>query len=137
MLGRKFLLPGTSTVDQLYRILELTGKPSMEDISGIASPFAVQMISSVSIRRTKKFSEIFPNESSDVINMLTKLLEFNPQKRLSAKEALQHPYVAQYHNPHNEPQSGQVFHTLNEGSIRLSSAEYRESIYNEIIRVKK
>lgn len=30
-------------------------------------------------------------------------LQFNPNKRLTAAEALAHPYVAQFHNPDDEP----------------------------------
>jgi mitogen-activated protein kinase 15 len=29
--------------------------------------------------------------------------QFNPSKRLTAAEALAHPYVAQFHNPDDEP----------------------------------
>ena len=32
-----------------------------------------------------------------------RLLQFNPSKRLSAEDALRHPYVAQFHAAHDEP----------------------------------
>ena len=32
-----------------------------------------------------------------------RLLQFNPGKRLSAEDALRHPYVAQFHAAHDEP----------------------------------
>ncbi len=32
-----------------------------------------------------------------------RLLQFNPGKRLSAEDALRHPYVAQFHAAHEEP----------------------------------
>ena len=32
-----------------------------------------------------------------------RLLQFNPEKRLSARDALRHPYVAQFHATHSEP----------------------------------
>jgi serine/threonine protein kinase len=31
------------------------------------------------------------------------IVQFNPSKRLTAAEALAHPYVAQFHNPDDEP----------------------------------
>jgi len=31
------------------------------------------------------------------------IMQFNPNKRLTAAEALAHPYVAQFHNPDDEP----------------------------------
>lgn len=34
---------------------------------------------------------------------VSKLLQFNPDKRITAEEALAHPYVAQFHNEADEP----------------------------------
>jgi hypothetical protein len=31
------------------------------------------------------------------------MLRFNPAKRISVEEALRHPYLAEYHDPHDEP----------------------------------
>jgi serine/threonine protein kinase len=35
-------------------------------------------------------------------------MQFNPSKRLTAAEALAHPYVAQFHNPDDEPSCSKV-----------------------------
>lgn len=37
---------------------------------------------------------------------MAKLLQFNPDKRITAAQALQHPYVAQFHNADDEPVHG-------------------------------
>ncbi len=34
---------------------------------------------------------------------VSKLLQFNPDKRITAEQALEHPYVAQFHNKDDEP----------------------------------
>jgi hypothetical protein len=36
---------------------------------------------------------------SDAIDLMKKLLMFNPSKRLTVDEALQHPYLAQFYDP--------------------------------------
>ena len=41
--------------------------------------------------------------SRDAVDLLQKLLVFDPAKRLTAAEALRHPYVANFHDPANEP----------------------------------
>lgn len=41
--------------------------------------------------------------SEDALDLLRRLLVFNPARRLSAEEALAHPYVAQFHAPADEP----------------------------------
>jgi mitogen-activated protein kinase 15 len=44
MLGGKPTFPGTSTMNQLDRIIEVTGRPSAEDIESIKSPFGMCLI---------------------------------------------------------------------------------------------
>jgi mitogen-activated protein kinase 15 len=39
---------------------------------------------------------LYPHASEDAIDLLKKLLHFNPNKRLSAEEAIAHPFVAQF-----------------------------------------
>jgi len=47
LLGGKPMFPGTSTMNQLDRIIEITGRPSAEDIEAINSPFAATMLESL------------------------------------------------------------------------------------------
>ncbi len=37
------------------------------------------------------------------------MLEFDPAKRISAEEALQHPYLSHYHNAQDEPSHPKLF----------------------------
>jgi mitogen-activated protein kinase 15 len=61
------------------------------------------MLESLPPTKTKKLRDIFPTASDDALDMLKNLLHFNPSKRLTAEECLAHPYVAQFHNPDEEP----------------------------------
>ncbi len=47
LLGGKPMFPGTSTMNQLDRIIEVTGRPTSEDIEAIKSPFAANMLESL------------------------------------------------------------------------------------------
>lgn len=40
----------------------------------------------------------------EMIDLLDRMLAFNPNKRISAAEALNHPYLAVYHDPEDEPE---------------------------------
>jgi serine/threonine protein kinase len=51
----------------------------------------------------KDVRSIFPKASRDAADLLKKLLVFDPAKRLTAADALRHPYVANFHDPANEP----------------------------------
>jgi len=42
---------------------------------------------------------MFPTVADDALDLLQKLLLFNPSKRLSVDQALKHPFCAQFYNP--------------------------------------
>ena len=50
-----------------------------------------------------QFKQVFPDASSQAIDLLARMLQFDPRKRITVEEALQHPYLAQLHDPSAEP----------------------------------
>ena len=67
--------------------MEVTGRPSSEDVESVQSPFASTMLDSLHESRRKGLSEIYPAASPEALDLLRRLLQFNPHKRLSAEEA--------------------------------------------------
>ena len=50
------------------------------------------------------FNEFFKlAKNPDAIDLLKKMLVFDPNKRISIEEALKHPYMSKYHDPNDEP----------------------------------
>lgn len=45
----------------------------------------------------------------EAVDLLSKMLVFNPHKRLTASQCLEHPYLAEYHDPDDEPTSETTF----------------------------
>ena len=103
MLRHRPLLPGTSTMNQIERILELTGKPNEEDAMAMKSPFAETMIDHVSICAKVSLPDLCKNASPEALDLLNQCLRLNPTKRCSAEVALRHPYVIDFHDPNYEP----------------------------------
>lgn len=66
-----------------------------------------------------------------------KLLRFNPTKRLTAEEALRHPYFKQFHDDNNEPVCTQPVKIIISDNEKKSVSEYRDLLYAEIIKRKK
>ena len=55
MIIGKAIFPGTSTLNQIEKILELTGKPKTEDLESIDSNLAWNIINSINITKRKSF----------------------------------------------------------------------------------
>eukprot|EP00696_Hemimastix_kukwesjijk_P006231 gnl/Hemi2/1788_TR634_c0_g1_i1.p1 gnl/Hemi2/1788_TR634_c0_g1~~gnl/Hemi2/1788_TR634_c0_g1_i1.p1 ORF type:complete len:350 (-),score=35.69 gnl/Hemi2/1788_TR634_c0_g1_i1:72-1121(-) len=135
-MGRS-LFPGTSTTNQLERILALTGHPSPEDTASLKSEFADTILSSLTIPDHHPITEVFPKAPKLVMDLMRRLLQFNPNKRLTAEEALRHPYINEFRNPAEEILSEHVIRVRVDDNIKYSLHDYRTKIYEEIDNWKK
>eukprot|EP01103_Thecamoeba_quadrilineata_P018958 TRINITY_DN7497_c0_g1_i1.p1 TRINITY_DN7497_c0_g1~~TRINITY_DN7497_c0_g1_i1.p1 ORF type:complete len:424 (+),score=97.47 TRINITY_DN7497_c0_g1_i1:56-1327(+) len=137
LLGGKPLFPGTSTMNQLDRIIEITGRPSQEDIEAINSPFSSTMLESLPPSTAKPLSDLFPNASAQALELLKLTLEFNPEKRITAEQALAHPYLSQFHNPSDEPACEREIKIAIDDDRKFSISDYRTHLYNDIVAKRK
>jgi len=135
LLGGRPLLPGDSTTNQIEKILEVTGTPTQEEIESIKSEFANQILGEINVpQKLRTFDTLYPNADKDAINLLENLLNFNPDKRMTAEEALNHPYVAQFHSPDEEIVCTKSIHVPIDDNKKYSVSAYRDELYNSIIR---
>ncbi|CAN0089207.1 unnamed protein product [Ectocarpus sp. 12 AP-2014] len=143
MLSGRPTFPGTSTMNQLEKIMESTGRPSPEDVQSIKSPFAGTMLESIPPTRQLSLNEVFSSASAQALDLMSQCLQFNPDKRVRAADALKHPYVAEFHNPDDEPDypHGAIQITIDKGVVddntKLSAADYREMLYKDINNRRK
>ncbi|CAL1714765.1 unnamed protein product [Somion occarium] len=82
-------LPGESDMDQLKTIFRALGTPTEEDWPG-----HTKLPDYVPLGQFPKtpLRDLFTAASADCLNLLNKCLVYDPKKRISAKEALNHPY---------------------------------------------
>jgi serine/threonine protein kinase len=97
LLIGKPLFPGKSNADQLRKIFKLRGTPSEETWPGV-SQLPEYSVSS----RQRHFDE-FPGEElvahvprigEQGLELLERMLQMMPSRRISAADALNHPYLA-------------------------------------------
>ena len=103
MLGRKPLFPGTDYINQLKIIVEKLGSPTEDDLSGITNDKARRFMLQQSGHEPQPMASLFPSANSNAIDLLERMLHFDPEKRISVKAALEHPYMASLHAEEDEP----------------------------------
>eukprot|EP01002_Notosolenus_urceolatus_P004765 NODE_2261_length_1165_cov_7.642473_g1874_i0.p1 GENE.NODE_2261_length_1165_cov_7.642473_g1874_i0~~NODE_2261_length_1165_cov_7.642473_g1874_i0.p1 ORF type:complete len:372 (+),score=60.83 NODE_2261_length_1165_cov_7.642473_g1874_i0:2-1117(+) len=132
-LLRRPLLPGTSYLDQLNRIIALTGTPSPESIALIGSDKARRYVSDkVPFREPKNLASLFPaGTDSLVLDLLSKMLKFHPTERITASEALSHPYFKNLHDPDDEPVATSFSLDL---PTELSCGELKEMLFKRLCK---
>ena len=50
-------------------------------------------------------ADLFPKyaEETDALDLLQKMLEFHPDRRITIEKALEHPFLSSLHNSEDEP----------------------------------
>ncbi|GMH95034.1 hypothetical protein TrVE_jg5357 [Triparma verrucosa] len=92
LLGRKPLFPGKNFVHQLTLIFDVIGSPRSSQVSHIKSRQAKKFLDSVRGKTAVDFETLYPACSPVAIDLLKKLLKFEPGERLDAASALNHSY---------------------------------------------
>uniref|UniRef100_A0A8C2Z8C5 mitogen-activated protein kinase n=1 Tax=Cyclopterus lumpus TaxID=8103 RepID=A0A8C2Z8C5_CYCLU len=62
-------------------------------------------ISSLPHMPKRNFADVFIGANPQAVDLLEKMLVLDTDKRITASEALAHPYFAQYHDPDDEPEA--------------------------------
>jgi len=95
MVTKSPLFPGDSEIDQIYRIFRTLGTPNKQiwqdwgDINKLK-----EYQPSLPNFSAQPLNSLFPNLESNGIDLMNKMLQYEPCNRISAKEALLHPYFS-------------------------------------------
>ena len=108
MRGRRVLFPGRSQVDQLRLIVDVVGTPGEEQTRWMAAE-AARTLRALPPRKRVAWARLFPGAPPPALDLLDKLLAFDPARRISVDEALAHPYVADYADAADEPSAAPLF----------------------------
>uniref|UniRef100_A0A8D0H520 mitogen-activated protein kinase n=1 Tax=Sphenodon punctatus TaxID=8508 RepID=A0A8D0H520_SPHPU len=124
----EILLSSHSSVHHIHSIFSFT------DIVAIQTDYRASIVNRMSSRRRVTFEELLPASAPpEALDLLKKLLVFNPEKRLTAEEALEHPYVKRFHCSTKEPSLDYDVILPLDDDIQLSVAEYRNKLYEHYV----
>uniref|UniRef100_A0A9J8A2G3 mitogen-activated protein kinase n=2 Tax=Cyprinus carpio TaxID=7962 RepID=A0A9J8A2G3_CYPCA len=131
LLTGRTLFPGTDHINQLQQIMRLTGTPPDSLISRMPSHEAQNYISSLAYMPKRNFADVFIGANPLAVDLLEKMLVLDTDKRITASQALAHPYFAQYHDPDDEPEAEPYDQSFE--SRELDIEEWKQLTYEEVI----
>ncbi|XP_044773587.1 mitogen-activated protein kinase 13 isoform X2 [Neomonachus schauinslandi] len=132
MLTGKTLFKGKDYLDQLSQILKVTGVPGAEFVQKLNDKAAKSYIQALPQSPKKDFSQLFPHASPQAIDLLEKILELDVDKRLTASQALAHPFFEPFRDPEEETEAPQPFDDSLEHE-KLTVDEWKQHLYKEIV----
>ncbi|ODQ64965.1 glycogen synthase kinase-like protein-3 beta [Nadsonia fulvescens var. elongata DSM 6958] len=95
MLGQP-LFPGESGIDQLVEIIKVLGTPTLDQVRVMNPNYLEHKFPQI---KPHPFAKVFRKASPDAIDLIAKLLEYSPISRLSAIEAMAHPFFDELRDP--------------------------------------
>lgn len=131
LLGGRPFFKGRDYVDQLNQILHVLGTPKEATLRRIGSPRAQEYIRGLPHKTPIPFESIFPKASAEAIDLLSKLLAFDPADRINVEAALAHPYLQVWHDPSEEPTCPSQFDFAFE--VVDSISEMKDMIRKEVL----
>ncbi|KAJ4884975.1 Mitogen-activated protein kinase 10 [Raphanus sativus] len=134
LITGRTLFPGRDRVHQFHLILELIGSPTEYD-TGSLNNSAKQYLRQLPWFDRQSFYLKFPNVPHSAIDLIEKMLKFDPRQRISVDDALAHPFLEKLHDITDEPICKTPFEVgLEEQPLTVE--QIKELIYQEALAFK-
>lgn len=130
LLGRQPLFPGDHYLDQIQKIISILGTPKGDDLNYIKKEEAKEFLMKLVKRTKQSWSSLFPNSNPLALDLLGKMLMFNPKKRYTVEQCLSHPYFEGLHNPQEEPITNRPF-DWSFDDVELTKENLQNMVYEE------
>ncbi|KAL6502360.1 Mitogen-activated protein kinase 4 [Orobanche hederae] len=103
IMTREPIFPGRDYVHQLRLITELLGTPDETSLKFLRSDNSQKYFKQLPFFPKQCLSARFPNMSPSALDLLGKMLVFDPNQQISVDDALCHPYLSTLHDLNDEP----------------------------------
>eukprot|EP00178_Gracilaria_changii_P000741 TRINITY_DN1097_c0_g1_i2.p1 TRINITY_DN1097_c0_g1~~TRINITY_DN1097_c0_g1_i2.p1 ORF type:complete len:466 (-),score=50.26 TRINITY_DN1097_c0_g1_i2:130-1320(-) len=136
LYSRRPIFPGRDVKNQIEVICSVVGKPMGDEFHFIKNHNARDFITRLNPSTRQDFRKLIPGAGPAAIDLVDRLLQFDPRKRLSAEEALNHPYVREYRDVASEKVAAQLdYNTLEPpNEQKLGKDGIRRLMWNEILK---
>jgi Protein kinase domain len=133
LLARRPVFPGSSYIHQISAITDVLGTPPEDEIANISSEPARRFIRQLGFKPRVPLAQLHPNATPLALDLLDKLLQFDPIKRITVEEALAHPYLASLHDGSDEPEGAAAFNFDFE-DYELTEEVFRDLLWQEMVQ---
>ncbi|KAG2197659.1 hypothetical protein INT47_002366 [Mucor saturninus] len=96
--------PGDSGIDQLVEIIKILGTPSKAEIAAMNTSYVEHKFPQI---KPHPLPTIFKNASPEAVDLLSRMLKYDPKERITAIEALSHPFFNDMRDPDTRLPNGQ------------------------------
>ncbi|KAE8728108.1 Mitogen-activated protein kinase-like protein D5 [Hibiscus syriacus] len=131
LMDRKPLFPGGDHVHQLRFLMELVGTPSEAEMDFLNEK-AKRYIHQLPVHRRQTLTEKFPNVNPLAVDLVEKMLTFDPRQRITVEHALVHPYLTSLHDTSDESFCTTPF-DFDFEQYALTEEQMKELIYQEAV----
>lgn len=131
LLGSRPLCQGRDRVNQLDKIIDVVGTPTDEDIFGLGSAAAQKYLKKKHPRPPMELATKYPNSNPDALDLLSKMLVFHPDKRISVEAAMRHRYLSTLYDEQDEKISHPLF-SFDENQHK-TVADVKKAIYAQSV----
>ncbi len=97
------------------------------------------MLENINNIKQKNLKNLFPKATAIELDLLGRLLQFNPNKRINVLEALEHPYVADFHEQYAESEIAcekPIKLDIND-KMKYTVKEYKQKLFDDLLKRKK
>ena len=131
------LFRAANYLDLVRMMIEVLGKPQPESLKFITNEHALKYIQDMPPTPKRRPTQGIEYENPHALDLIDKCLEFDPNKRITVEEALEHPYFADLHEPSDEPEFGDKLDFEFEHDDKFSLKDLKKMILEEINIVNK
>ncbi|XVF20187.1 hypothetical protein REPUB_Repub11eG0176200 [Reevesia pubescens] len=132
LMNRQPLFPGKDHVHQMRLLTELLGTPTESDLGFLRNEDARRYIRQLPAHPRQPLANIFPHVHPLALDLIDRMLTFDPTRRITVEEALAHPYLERLHDIADEPVCLEPF-SFDFEQLPLGEEQMKDMIYKEAL----